>query len=410
MPTEYAGERVVSSGGGLLSVGLTLPSIFTVSGSPITGTGGTITADFASHSPNLFLASPSLSSGALTMRGIESLDLATALETPPDIGITTPALVIYVKDLIVSNFSKTYGGQFKAVPTNTVALKDYNGIGPGTLNTGQVVATGLNTGVAALQVNMTDAVSATLIQAIAKDAVGAGLVFFEQYGENASASEFYFRKTRGTFAAPTPANSGDFVGLLSFQSYASSAWRTVAQVAVYAAENISSSAHGGQVNFNLTRKGGTELFGAFTLNSEQQVYQIKTADTTSFFRYFDYQHTSSGTATTGFGFIKRYRGQVSDGSVQTISQDIVFWDDGAAGTRKGARVMYVGDATTDYREVLRAISSGSEAKLAFYGETPAARASHIADPSGGTTIDTQARTAINSILVALENIGILKKS
>ena len=46
-------------------------------------------------------------------------------------------------------------------------------------------------------------------------------------------------------------------------------------------------------------------------------------------------------------------------------------------------------------------------KMAFYGETPVVQASAITDPAGGTTIDTQARTAINAIIVALENIGII---
>lgn len=42
----------------------------------------------------------------------------------------------------------------------------------------------------------------------------------------------------------------------------------------------------------------------------------------------------------------------------------------------------------------------------FYGSAPVAQAAHIADPTGGATTDAEARTAINAILVALENIGI----
>lgn len=38
------------------------------------------------------------------------------------------------------------------------------------------------------------------------------------------------------------------------------------------------------------------------------------------------------------------------------------------------------------------------------------QASHIADPSGGATTDAEARTAINAILAALENVGILASS
>jgi len=52
---------------------------------------------------------------------------------------------------------------------------------------------------------------------------------------------------------------------------------------------------------------------------------------------------------------------------------------------------------------------GTEAsqKIAFYGKTPVIQASSISQPSGGLTVDSPARTAINSILTALSNIGII---
>ncbi len=50
------------------------------------------------------------------------------------------------------------------------------------------------------------------------------------------------------------------------------------------------------------------------------------------------------------------------------------------------------------------------AKLSVYSATSVVRANHIDDPANGATIDTQARTAINAILVVLENFGINKTS
>jgi trimeric autotransporter adhesin len=44
---------------------------------------------------------------------------------------------------------------------------------------------------------------------------------------------------------------------------------------------------------------------------------------------------------------------------------------------------------------------------AFGGAPPASQPSHVADPSGGTTIDTEARAAINSILAVLEGAGLV---
>jgi hypothetical protein len=41
---------------------------------------------------------------------------------------------------------------------------------------------------------------------------------------------------------------------------------------------------------------------------------------------------------------------------------------------------------------------------------PTVQQSHIADPTGGTTVDAEARTAINAIFVALETHGLLATS
>lgn len=48
--------------------------------------------------------------------------------------------------------------------------------------------------------------------------------------------------------------------------------------------------------------------------------------------------------------------------------------------------------------------------VGFYAATPVVQASHISDPSGGGTQDSEARTAINSILVVLENLGLTATS
>lgn len=46
------------------------------------------------------------------------------------------------------------------------------------------------------------------------------------------------------------------------------------------------------------------------------------------------------------------------------------------------------------------------AGLGLFGVAPAAQSAHIADPSGGATIDAEARTAIDAILVVLESYGL----
>lgn len=60
--------------GTVTSVGLSLPGIFSVSGSPVT-TSGTLSATLASQSQNLVFASPNGSSGAPTFRALVSADI-----------------------------------------------------------------------------------------------------------------------------------------------------------------------------------------------------------------------------------------------------------------------------------------------------------------------------------------------
>lgn len=46
-------------------------------------------------------------------------------------------------------------------------------------------------------------------------------------------------------------------------------------------------------------------------------------------------------------------------------------------------------------------------KLGVGGATPAARQSAITAPTGGATVDAEARTAINTIITVLETFGLV---
>lgn len=52
------------------------------------------------------------------------------------------------------------------------------------------------------------------------------------------------------------------------------------------------------------------------------------------------------------------------------------------------------------------IGTETTQKLGFFNKTPIVQVSAIAAPSGGATIDAEARTAINSIRTALTNLGL----
>lgn len=53
------------------------------------------------------------------------------------------------------------------------------------------------------------------------------------------------------------------------------------------------------------------------------------------------------------------------------------------------------------------IGNSSASLLSFYGVTPVDQPATISDPSGGTVIDTQSRTAINTIIDRLQELGLV---
>lgn len=72
--TNWSLLQTTASSGSVSSVGLTLPNIFSVSGSPVTTTG-TLAATFVSQTANTVLASPDGSSGTPTFRALTSTDI-----------------------------------------------------------------------------------------------------------------------------------------------------------------------------------------------------------------------------------------------------------------------------------------------------------------------------------------------
>ena len=50
----------------------------------------------------------------------------------------------------------------------------------------------------------------------------------------------------------------------------------------------------------------------------------------------------------------------------------------------------------------------AQSMVGFFGKDPVKQASAISDASGGATVDSQARTALNSLLATLRTYGIIK--
>jgi hypothetical protein len=70
---------------------------------------------------------------------------------------------------------------------------------------------------------------------------------------------------------------------------------------------------------------------------------------------------------------------------------------------------FILDAEAGGTGTLRGIKIGSATSslLGFYGATPVDRPATVADPAGGGTIDTEARTAINDIIDRLQELGLI---
>lgn len=74
---------------------------------------------------------------------------------------------------------------------------------------------------------------------------------------------------------------------------------------------------------------------------------------------------------------------------------------------------FAGLAITDAKNITFGTTTGTQIgtsttqKIGFYGATPVVQGASIADPTGGATVDTEARTAINSLISRLEAAGLI---
>lgn len=112
---------------------------------------------------------------------------------------------------------------------------------------------------------------------------------------------------------------------------------------------------------------------------------------------------SSGTIPTGYLIWNTTTGQIKihAGSYSWTSVPESLCLALAGGTMNDGANVAVGTTTGSQ------IGTAAGQKVAFHGATPVVQAAHIADPSGGATIDSEARTAINAILLVLEGKGIV---
>lgn len=71
----------------------------------------------------------------------------------------------------------------------------------------------------------------------------------------------------------------------------------------------------------------------------------------------------------------------------------IYFKDGTNIATGGTNGLKIGTATTN--------------KIGFFNATPVDQPATVSDPSGGATVDSQARTAISSVIDRLQELGLI---
>lgn len=144
--------------------------------------------------------------------------------------------------------------------------------------------------------------------------------------------------------------------------------------------------------------------GIGTVSPSAMVHvSLKNSTTSSSDNVLILNHNSTGTPAKGFGTAMAIQGETSTTENVDMAEIVAIWNTATHASRQADLILSAYD--TSKREGLRIQGNGSAPAIGFLGATPAARRAHVADPSGGATVDAEARSAINSILATLENFG-----
>lgn len=122
--TAWAFSTPSGGSGTVTSVGLSLPAIFSVTGSPVTA-AGTLTASLASQAQNLVFASPNGASGAPTFRSLVTSDLPTITASKGGTGQTSYT----TGDLLYASSSSAVG-KLNAVSSGSVLISQGTSTAP----------------------------------------------------------------------------------------------------------------------------------------------------------------------------------------------------------------------------------------------------------------------------------------
>jgi hypothetical protein len=230
------------------------------------------------------------------------------------------------------------------------------------------------------------------------------MLFTTLYGNTLNVNSVVGRAARGTSASPTAVQAGDTIAGLAARGYGATAFAAGGRgtISIYAAENWTDSVQGTYITFSTTPIGSTTLGENLRISSaglsvgtgaaaSAKIHALATTEQLrlSYSAGNEISVTVGSTGSTTFAL-------TGTTPTFTFSQGVTF----SAGITLSTQNI-VTDTTTGSK-----IGTATGQKLGFWNATPVVQQAHIADATGGATVDTEARAAIASINALLATLGL----
>lgn len=327
------------------NVGLTMPSIFNVANSPVTGIG-TFAVTLGSEGPNTFFAGGTAGSAIPAFRSIVSADLTTALTTPPPIGGTTAAAGIFTAFTGNGTWTVTDAG------TSTPTFETQGG---------------------SMEVRQ------------------------DVYGANVPT--LVWRHIPGTKASPTAITSGTFLGQISARGqYDTTVGHVTTDSGIagfVSTEAFTSSANGTLFRVRLTPTGhdASTIFTALNMLPSGVTFVTKD-DATNTSGSLAFSHRTFGTPAAGFGYDFSFQGDDDGNTNRTMALIRINWVSATSASRKGEMIFFAQDATAA-RQFMTGSTDGSNALLGFFGASAVVQQTQGATVTNNVTSGGTANTIAN---------------
>lgn len=243
-----------------------------------------------------------------------------------------------------------------------------------------------------------------------------------RYANNINAPTTVYRKSRGTEASPVKVNDLDRLGAFSFYAYTQvtgflAEWRLGSTFYSFVDGNDYDQAGvfiTSGLNFQVSTK--STIVDALTLRSNGNVgiSVFNPTNTLSFggnsarIIWLE-RHTTNATAGNDLSI---YAGGPKAGETNQPGGTLNLYGGICTGNKEGGVKIYgyvagaSGSDDCSPSVILQVLGN----KFAIFGGTAVVQQSHIADASGGSVVDVEARAAVNAVIAALENYGWLKAS